>query len=111
MDSSIRLYFDERVQVEVAEPLRRRGIDALTVRDIGLLGEPDPLHLQRAAEMNRVLCTYDYDFLRLHAEGIEHCGIVIARHFDTTIGKWVRGIERICAVMSAEEMRNQVEYL
>jgi uncharacterized ferredoxin-like protein len=111
LDSDIRLYLDEGVQVAVAEQLRNRGIDVVTVRDLGLLGDEDSHHLQRATEMERVLCTYDYDFLRLHAEGVKHAGIVIAQHFDTTVGDWVQGLELICGAMTAEEMKNHIEYL
>lgn len=61
--------------------------------------------------MGRVVCTYDHDFLRLHAEGIPHAGIIIAQHFDTTVGDWVRSLEVICGAMTAEDMRNYIEYL
>lgn len=111
MGSDIRLYFDEGVQVAVAEQMRNRGIDAVTVRDLELLGDADINHLQRASEMRRVVCTFDHDFLRLHAEGIPHAGIIIAQHFDTTVGDWVRGLELICGAMTADEMKNQIEYL
>jgi predicted nuclease of predicted toxin-antitoxin system len=111
LDSAIRLYFDESVQVAVAEQMRARGVDAITVRDLGFLSDSDINHLQRASEMGRVVCTYDYDFLRLHADGIEHAGIIIAQHFDTTIGDWVRGLELICGALTAEDMRNHIEYL
>lgn len=111
MDSDIRLYFDEGVQVAVAEQMRNRGIDALTVRDLGLRGDEDINHLQRASAMGRVVCTYDHDFIRLHTQGIQHMGIIIAQHFDTTVGDWVRGLVLMCGVMTAADMKNHVEYL
>ncbi len=111
MDSAIRLYFDEGVQVAVAVQMRNRGIDALTVRDLGVLGDTDINHLQRASAMGRVLCTHDKDFLRLHAEGVPHAGIVIAQQFDASIGDWVRGLELICGTLTADEMKNYIEYL
>lgn len=109
MGSDIRLYFDESVQVAVAEQMRQRGVDAVTARDLGVLGDKDINHLRRAGEMGRVLCTFD--FLRLHAEGISHAGIVIAQHFDTTVGDWVRGLELLCGVLMADEMKDHIEYL
>ena len=33
-----RFYLDENVQVVIAEQLRKRGIEAVTVRDLGTLG-------------------------------------------------------------------------
>jgi hypothetical protein len=111
LDSDIRLCFDESVEVEVAEQMRRRGIDAVTVRDLGWLGDKDINHLQRASETGRILCTYDTDFLRLAAEGIEHSGIVFGFHDRTTYGDWVRGLELICGAMTADDMKNHIEYL
>lgn len=111
MDSVIRLYFDESVQVVVAEQLRNRGIDVVTARDLDTLGDSDENHLKRALEMKRVFCTFDYDFLRLNSQGTPHAGIVIAQHSHTTIGDWVRGLELICGVMTPEEMIGHVEYL
>lgn len=41
----VRFYLDENVQIVIAEQLKRRGIDAITVRDLGLLGDDDLNHL------------------------------------------------------------------
>lgn len=111
MDSAIRLYFDESVEVGVAEQMRQRDIDAVTIRDLGLLGDTDSNHLRRASEMGRVLCTYDTDFLRLAAEGIEHAGIVFGFHDRTTYADWVHGLELICGAMTPGDMKNHIEYL
>ncbi len=61
--------------------------------------------------MGYVVCTYDTDYLRLNAEGISHAGIVFAVKENTSLGDWVRKLELICRVYSAEDMQNQVEYL
>ena len=111
MDNAISLYFDESVEVAVTEQIRLREIDAVNVRDLGLLGDTDINHLERATEMGRVLCTYDQDFLRLAAEGVEHGGIIFAFQDRTSIGDWVNGLELICKVYSSDDMINQVEYL
>jgi len=50
----LRFYLDENVQVAVAVELKKHGIDAVTVRDLGLLGDDDLSHLRRAAEQDRV---------------------------------------------------------
>ena len=54
MAAAIRFYLDENMPVDVAEQLRRRGIDAVTVRDLGLLGESDINHLHHAIAEGRV---------------------------------------------------------
>ena len=54
--------------------------------------------------------TQDDDFLRLYVTEVEHRGIVYV-HQGTTIGYMVRGLHFIFHVLSAEEMRNHVEFL
>jgi predicted nuclease of predicted toxin-antitoxin system len=109
--NDITFYLDENVPTVIAEQLKRKGIDAVTVRDIGRLGDSDKNHLQRAIEMERVLCTHDQDFLRLASEGVQHKGIVFGIQDLHTIGDWVRGLELIHAVLEAKDMENNVEYL
>jgi predicted nuclease of predicted toxin-antitoxin system len=111
LDTNIRLYFDENVEITVADQIRLRGIQAVTVRDLNLLGDSDENHLQRATLMGYVLCTYDMDYLRLHHEGIPHSGIIFAREQITSIGDWIYGLELICGVLTLDDMKNHVEYL
>jgi hypothetical protein len=111
LDNDIRLYFDENVETAVADQMRERGIECVTVRDLNLLGDTDENHLQRAADMGYVLCTYDSDYPRLHAEGFPHAGIVFAKERTTSIGDWVRGLALICGAITADEMKNHIEYL
>jgi predicted nuclease of predicted toxin-antitoxin system len=48
--TALRFYLDENVQIVIAEQLRKRGIDAVTVRDLGMLGDEDTTHLARVTE-------------------------------------------------------------
>ncbi len=48
--------------------------------------------------MNRVLCTYDADFVALAATGTEHAGIVFGQADIHYIGAWVRFLELMHAV-------------
>ncbi len=102
---------DENVDVEVAEQLVRKGIDAITVRDLDLLGDEDPNHLRRATEMGRVLCTHDKDYPRMSAEGVEHAGIAFAEQYRAIIGGWVRALINLHATTTAEEMIGQIRFL
>lgn len=52
--------------------------------------------------------TQDADFLRLHAEGVPHAGIVYARQ-GTSVGDVIRGLMLIRQVLTAEEMAGHVE--
>ena len=60
--SKLRFYLDENMDPEISEQLRRRGIDALSARDVSLLQAPNGLQLRYAAAHGRVLCTKDSDF-------------------------------------------------
>ncbi|MDI9547296.1 MAG: DUF5615 family PIN-like protein [Chloroflexota bacterium] len=107
----LRFYLDENVPVEVARQLRARGIDVVTGGDLGLLGATDQVHLATALKQERVLCTYDADFLHLVATGAEHAGIVFGQQETHYIGEWVNWLSLMHAVYRSEEMWNRVEYL
>lgn len=109
--AEIRFYLDENVPVAVAEQLKRRGIDVVTARDLGTLGDADINHLARAAATGYVLCTHDTDYVQLASSGIEHAGIIIGQQDKHWVGEWVKGLTLYHTVCSAEEMKNRLEYL
>lgn len=110
MAKKIRFYLDEHVPKAVARGLRRRGVDVLTVSEAAMLGASDEEHLDLAKGVGRTVFTQDDDFLRLHAAGIEHAGIVYAPQ-HTAVGRMVAGLMLIHQVLSAEDMANAVEFL
>ena len=73
-----------------------------------MLGASDEVHL--ATRQGRIVFTQDADFLRLHAAGIDHSGIVYASQ-QTSIGEVIRGLVLIHQVLDDEEMRRHVEFL
>jgi hypothetical protein len=109
--AEIRFYLDENVPIAVATQLKRRGIEAVTVRDLGLLGDSDANHLHRAAEMGFVLCTHDVDYVKLATGEMEHSGIVFGQQHRHSIGDWVRFLELVHAVYEPNEMLNRIEYI
>ena len=64
MEAAIHLYLDENLSPKITNQLKLRGIDAVSARDLGTLGDSDESHLARATRMGRVLVTSDVDFLR-----------------------------------------------
>lgn len=111
MATSIRLYIDENLSPEIANQLRLRGIDVVSVRDLEMLGDSDKNYLARAKSMERVLVTSDADFLIMSSTQTQHAGIIFGKQEDHSIGDWVRGLELICFVYNAEDMQNHVEFL
>ena len=83
----------------------------VTVQELGLRGDTDENHLERATKMQRVLVTSDTDFLKMAAVGVDHTGIVFGIQNDNSIGDWVKKLELLCFVYTADDMLNHVEYL
>ena len=110
MAERIRLYTDEHVPRAVARGLRERGVDTLRVAEAEMLGASDEEHLAFALGEGRVLLTQDDDFLRLHASGVEHAGIVYARQ-PRAVGDLIHGLVLVVEVLDAEEMKGHVEFL
>ena len=111
MAAGIRFYLDENVPVVIARQLARRGIEAVTVRDLGYLGDSDANHLVRATAMGYILCTHDADYVELASGGLAHAGIIFGQQHRHGIRDWVRFLELVHAVYRPADMTNHVEYL
>lgn len=101
---------DEHVPEVVTEGLRRRGVDVLTVQEAGMRAADDAQHLEFAAQEGRVIFTQDADFLRLHAAGSLHRGIIYAPQ-HTSIKSIIQGLMFIHDVLTSEDIANHVEFL
>ncbi len=110
MAESIRFYMDEHVPRAVTQGLRRRGVNVLTVQEANLSGAEDEQHLDLALRDGRGIFTQDADFLRLHAAGQPHRGIVYASQ-QTSIGAILQGVMLIHDLLSPEDMAGHVEFL
>lgn len=84
------------------------GIEVVSAHSLERLGDTDPHHLEHARQMGHVLCTYDADFLRLAADGMEHSGILFAAEQRVTIGAWLRHVRALYANETAESLRGRV---
>jgi predicted nuclease of predicted toxin-antitoxin system len=101
---------DEHIARAVVLGLRQRGIDVLTVAEAGRLGAADEEQLAFAQREGRVFFTRDDDFLRLHASGLPHAGIVYTSR-RVSIGDMIRGLILLHEILDADDMRGHVEYL
>jgi predicted nuclease of predicted toxin-antitoxin system len=109
MAERVRFYTDEHVPRAVVEGLRRRGrADGCRGR---YAGARDEEHLAFARREGRVLFTQDADFLRLHAHGVLHAGIVYAHQQGLSTGEIIHGLMLVYEVMEADEMVGHLEYL
>jgi predicted nuclease of predicted toxin-antitoxin system len=71
----IRYYMDQHYPASVTEGLRRRGVDVLTAQEAERCGLPDPEQLAFATVGDRVMVTFDSDYLALQRSGISHAGV------------------------------------
>ena len=95
--------------------LRNSGIEVMTASDANKLGYSDEEQLIWATQQNRVIYSFNIgDFCRLHSvymlEGRNHAGIVLGQQ-SYSVGALLRGIKKLMAAMSAEDMRNQLVFL
>ena len=114
---TVRLYLDEdSMDQDLVQALRARGVDVVSVLDAGTTGRTDEEHLNWATAQGRVLYSFNVgDFYYLHtsflSQGKSHAGIVLARQQQYSVGEQMRRLLRLTAALSAEEMRDQVEFL
>ncbi len=107
----IQYHLDEHVHLEVANALRRRGVDVTTAAEAGLLAASDVEQLAFATRAGRVLFTNDADFLRMASQDSQHSGIAYCQRDRRTIGQIVASLELMYHTLTDEQMRGRVEYL
>lgn len=107
----LRFHLDENMPSALASGLRRRGINVSTTTEAELLEATDLQHLAFALQDGRIVVTHDTDFIRLHAEGNEHGGIIIVSQQSRTIGDMISALLLISQRLSLEEMRRQLLYV
>ena len=111
---SLRLYVDEQVQRAITDAIRVQGVDVLTVKDDGHRHVRDPVLLDRATGLGRVMFTQDEDLL---TEGVrrqrvgQHFAGVIFGHQHLPIRVCVDDIVLLVEATDPEEFFSGIEYL
>jgi len=110
----IELYFDEDVDVLVADLIRARGFAALTTREAGQFGRDDAAQLVYAVSRQKTFVTHNRaDFEALaqtyFTTGQVHAGIIIAVRHDPY--ELVRRLLVILNHVTADEIQNQLRYI
>ncbi len=111
MAEPVRYYFDQHYPSPVAKALRHRGINVLTAQEAGRCGFSDSEQLQFGTANERVIVTFDADYLALHASGVQHAGIAWSPMMKYSIGQLIFMLVLLHAVLDLEDMKNRVEYL
>ena len=110
MHDVLRYHLDEHL-AELAEPLRQRGIDALTTQEAGRAGRkvPDWDQLAYAASLGRVIVTKDHHFDVLAYTQQPHAGVIRIQRRDS-LGNYIDFLEYTAFELEPEQMRNQLKY-
>lgn len=113
----IRLYLDEdSMDRDLVRALLARGLDVTSVRDTNMAGYDDTQQLEYATAHGRVLYSSNVrDFHRLHYEYMEarrsHSGIILVSQQRFSIGEQLRRILTLVSSLSAEAMKDRLEFL
>jgi len=111
----VELYMEVHVRREITVGLRTRGVDVLTAQEDGAAELDDPLLLDRATSLGRVLFSQDDDLLREAARrqqtGERFAGVIYAHQLNITIGQCIDDLELIAIATELEDWRERVMYL
>ena len=95
--------------------MRARGVDVLTTQENGHTETPDPLVLDRAGELGRVMYSEDRDFLRegvrRQRAGIPFASVIYARARSVPIGRCIEDLHIMAECGSPEDSENNVWHL
>lgn len=111
MSDEIQFFTDQHYPGPVIRALQREGLDVLTAHEAGRCGFSDDQQLAFATEQERVMLTFDPDYLALHHAGVQHAGIAWCPFRKYKFGDLIRVVLLLHGVMDRQSMRNHVEYL
>jgi len=112
-----RLYIDEdAMRRSLVFALRARNVDVVTALEANMVNRSDEDHLAMATSTGRVLYSFNVaDYSVLHQAWVSrqqpHAGIVVARQQRYPPGEELRCLMRLIGTLTAEEMRNRIEFL
>lgn len=111
----LRLYMDHHVSRAITAGLRLRHIDVLTAAADGTITLDDPVLLDRATALGRVLFFQDADLLveatRRQTIGEEFGEIIYADQLTVPMGMCVQELELIAIVNELEKFLNHATFL
>src|SRR5437899_2569947 len=112
---TLRFYFDECADEDVAQAIRSLGIDVLTATMAGRKGFSDQAQLEFTRQEKRVIYTTDEDFLRIGADyqrrGEFFSGIIYHRPNTRSKRQIIDSLVLCNGVFEPGEMNNQIEFI
>jgi hypothetical protein len=99
----------------VTTGLRLRQVDVVTAQEDNTSRLPDPLLLDRATELGRVLFSQDDDLLKeavkRQREGGHFAGLVYAHQLNITVRRSIEDLELLAKAYDPEDMVDRIVYL
>lgn len=111
MTEPIRFFMDQHFPGPASQGLRRHGIDVLTAQEAGRSQAADIDLLAFATAAERVLVSFDPDFLALHQTGVPHAGIAWCPAQKCSIGQLIQALLLLHGALDRDSMYNHVEFL
>ena len=114
---NISFYFDEdSMDRALVRALRGRDVDIITALEADMIEQPDEKHLSFATAQQRVLYSSNIgDFCRLHnawlTQSRSHTGMVLSLQQHYSVGERLRCLLKLVSQLTAEDMKNRVEFL
>jgi predicted nuclease of predicted toxin-antitoxin system len=112
-----RLLTDENFNEKIVRGLYFRSprLDLVSVRDVGLNGQSDPLILNWAAQNDRTLLTHDKQTMTKYAERLliraePMAGVILVPN-NLQIGRAINDLHILIECCLQSEMRGRIEYL
>jgi hypothetical protein len=110
---------EDTIKTALIQALRNADLDVVTVADVKRLGYADEEHEEQliwATEQKRVIYSFNIgDFCRLHrdfiAEDKSHTGIILASQQQYSVGQQLRGLLKLAADKSAQDMVNELVFI
>jgi predicted nuclease of predicted toxin-antitoxin system len=107
----LRFFFDQHIPYAVAQGLRRRAVDVVTAQEADRCELADREQLNWARDNERVLVTFDDDFLAIAAGGAPHAGIAYCSASKYSIGELIYALLLLHDALSFEDMHDHIEFL
>lgn len=112
---SLRFFFDECADEDVARGIRRRGAEVVTASELRRKELSDADQLEFVRRTGRVVYTTDRHFLVIVAQwledGIEFPGVVYHAQGALTKGQAIRALLLLNEIYDPPDMVNRVEFL
>ncbi len=112
---TLRFFFDECTDEDVARAVQALGLDAVTVTGLGRKGLSDPEQLDYARQESRVIYTTDDDFLRLAADCLRRGeffpGVIYHPVGARTKRQIIDALVLCDGVFEPPDMHNHIEFI